>query len=98
VRIRAIFRCPFCSRAIANKHLTPQGPIICPNCSEQLRHSRWQLRLSGLLALGLTIALCWTFGIRGLWLFVVAILLWFPVYLLSDVAFVRIVPPKLERY
>jgi len=98
LKIRATFTCPFCNEVIPNQQLKLAGPMTCPNCSRRLRYSRWQLRLSGLIALGLTVAFCWALGLRGLWLFVAAIVLWFPVYVVSDVIFLRIVPPKFEAY
>ncbi len=57
-----------------------------------------QLHVSGAIALGLTVAACYLFGLRGIRLLGVVILLWFPIYVAWDFLFVRIVPPKFERY
>jgi hypothetical protein len=72
--------------------------LVCPRCSRQLQPSRSQLKLSGLIAFGLTLGLCWSFGVRGLWIIGLTILFWFPVYVAWDFIFMRIVPPKFEAY
>ena len=57
-----------------------------------------QLYLSGLIALGLTVALTYFLGMRGFWLVGGIVLLWFPVALIWDFIFVRIVTPRFEAY
>jgi hypothetical protein len=56
------------------------------------------MRLSGVIALLLTIVACRFLGVRGFWLPVASIALWFPIYVIWDFAFVRIVSPKFEVY
>jgi hypothetical protein len=73
-------------------------PLKCPGCSRLLQPARWQLRLSGLIALGLTVILCRLLGIQGFWLLVATLILWFPVYVIWDFTFMRIVTPRFEAY
>ncbi len=90
--------CPFCGERLPNEELRTGKPLVCPTCSEKLQPQMRQLQVSGTIALGLTVAACYLFGLRGLWLLGVVILLWFPIYVVWDFLFVRIVPPKFERY
>jgi hypothetical protein len=83
---------------VPNDRLSFRGPVACPNCSRQLKYSRWQLNLSGLIALVLTAIACWGFGMRGFLFFASTIVLWFPVYVVWDLIFLRLVPPALEAY
>jgi hypothetical protein len=73
-------------------------PLKCPGCSRLLQPARWQLRLSGLIALGLTVILCRLLGIQGFWLLVATLILWFPVYFIWDFTFMRRVTPRFEVY
>jgi hypothetical protein len=57
-----------------------------------------QLYLSGAIALVLTIAACYLFGLRGFWLIGATFALWFPVSVMEHFIFTRIVPPRFERY
>jgi hypothetical protein len=57
-----------------------------------------QLYLSGLIALGLTIALTYFLGLRGFWLLGAIVLIWFPVYLIWEFIFARIVTTRFEPY
>ena len=93
-----VLRCPFCQSVIPND-LRPRDPVAtCPSCSRQLQYARWYLYLSGLIALGISLALSLFLGFKGFWLFVVAVLLWLPVSLLWDFAFVRLSTAPFEEY
>ena len=83
---------------ISSTWLKPVGPVACPVCLRQLQFAGWQLYLSGLISIGLTIALCSFVGLRGAKLFAATVGLWFPVYIVWDFIFLRIVPPKFEAY
>ena len=54
--------------------------------------------LSGFVALCLTAVLAYGFGLRGLWLLGATILFWFPIAIIWDFIFIRIVPPRFERW
>jgi hypothetical protein len=98
VRVRAIFTCPFCSNVVPNSQLTYSGPITCPSCNQLLRYSRWQLHLSSLIAIILSVGFCRWLGIEGFWLFPATTICWLPVFVVWDVIFLRIVTPKLAAY
>jgi hypothetical protein len=91
-------KCPFCGGILPNREVRPGTPLKCPTCSRLLQPARWQLRLSGLIALGLTVALSRLFGIQGFWLLAATVILWFPVYVAWDFAFMRLVTPRFEAY
>jgi hypothetical protein len=91
-------KCSSCGGILPNRDVRPGVPLVCPRCSRQLQPSQSQLRLSGLIAFGLTLVLCRFLGLRGLWLFGATILFWFPAYVVWDFVFVRVVPPKFETY
>lgn len=91
-------KCPFCGGILPNREARPGKPLTCPVCSRQLQPSRWQMRLSGVIALILTIALCRFLGVHGFWLPAAIIALWFPICVIWDFVFVRIVSPKFEAY
>jgi len=90
--------CPFCHGRLPNEQVWPGRPLICPICSEKLQPEKRQLYLSGLIALGLSIAACYLFGVRGLRLVAATIVLWFPIGVAWEFIFARIVPPRFERY
>ena len=99
MRLRAIFKCPFCGGIIPNTSLKIGQPVTCPSCSRLLQPARWQLTLSGVIAVGLTLAGCHILlGLRGVWLAAATLILWFPVLIVSDLIFCRIVPPRLVAY
>src|SRR5579862_7768945 len=100
MRLRAVFKCPFCGGVIRNEGLRIGQPAVtCPNCSRQLQSARWQLHLSGLIALGLTVAVCRiALNLGGVRLLAATGMLWFPVYVVWDFIFLRILPPRFEAY
>jgi len=93
-----ILTCPFCSGRLPNTELHLRPPFVCPTCSEKLQYQTRQLHVSAAISLGLTVAACYLFGLRGLRLFGAVILLWFPISLVWEFIFVRIVPTRFERY
>src|SRR5579863_8390935 len=99
MRIRAIFKCPFCGGIIPNTNLKIGQPVTCPSCSRLLQPARWQLTLSGVIAVGLTLFGCHILlGLGGVWLAAATLILWFPMLIVSDLIFCRIVPPRLVAY
>jgi hypothetical protein len=90
--------CPFCRGRLPNEKVWPGKPLICPTCSQELQPEDRQLHISGTIALGLTLAGCYLFGLRGLWLVGAVVVLWFPIYIAWEFIFVRIVPPRFEKY
>src|SRR2546426_9611267 len=95
---RPTLKCPFCGSILPNREYKARRPLTCPGCSERLRLSRWYLHLNSLIALVLALLLCLFFGLRGLWLFLAVVLMWFPVAVVWDFLFGRIFSPKFERY
>jgi hypothetical protein len=93
-----ILTCPFCRGRLPNEEVWPGKPLVCPRCSEQLQPETRQLHLSGLIALGITVTACYLFGLRGLWLVGATIVFWFPIGVLWEFIFARIVPPRFEKY
>lgn len=57
-----------------------------------------QIDLGNLIALAITIFLCYVFGLRGFWLFAASVVLWFPVLVVWTFIFLRIVRPRFEPY
>jgi hypothetical protein len=93
-----LLKCPLCGGILPNSELKPGKPLCCPDCSREWQPSRWQLRLSGLIALCLTIGICLLAGLRGFWLLGAIVLFWFPAFVAWDFVFVRLVPPAFEAY
>jgi uncharacterized paraquat-inducible protein A len=98
MRLRATFTCPFCGGVLPNSELRAGRPVTCPRCARKLQPAAWHLRLSGLVALGLTAALCLLVGFQGTRLIVATALLWFPIYMAWDFLFVHIVRAPFVEY
>lgn len=81
-----------------NTELYPNRPLVCPTCAAELQPSTRQMQLSGFIALCLTVALGYGFGLRGLWLVAATIVFWFPIYIVWEFIFARIVPTRFERW
>jgi hypothetical protein len=73
-------------------------PVVCPTCLAKLQYSSGQLWLSAFVALCIDLAILYLIGLRGVWLAIATILLWFPVCVVWEFVFVRIVPPRFEAY
>jgi hypothetical protein len=91
-------KCPFCGSILPNRQYKAGTPSICPGCSERLRLARWYLHLTSASALALTLVVCFLFGLRGLWLIVATVLLWFPIDVVWNHFFARVFPPRFERH
>jgi hypothetical protein len=91
-------KCPSCGGTIPNTQFAAGRPLTCPSCSQQLRISGWYMNLSNLTALGLSLGVGFIIGYKGLWLAVVAGLLWFPINIAWNFLFVRLIPPRFEVY
>lgn len=90
--------CPLCGGVLRNTDLHRGMPLVCPTCDAKLQHSSHQLWLPGFIALCIDLAILYFVGLRDIWLAVATILLWFPVYVICDFIFVRMVPPRFEAY
>jgi hypothetical protein len=93
-----LLKCPFCGGTLRNSDVLPGKPLLCPACGAKLQPARGQLRLSALVALCLSIAFAYVLGIRGPWLILAVVLFWFPVGIVWEFIFARIVPPRFEAY
>ena len=93
-----VLTCPFCRGRLPNDEVKPGKPLVCPTCSEELQPEMRQLYISGMIGFGLSVAVSYLLGFKGLWLIGAIIILWFPIYVLWDFIFVRIVPPYFEKY
>ncbi len=91
-------KCPFCGGILPNTEVWPNRPLTCPTCSRQLQLEKRQGYFSALIALGLTVLLAYFSGLRGFWLIGASALLWFPVFLVWEFIFARIVPTRFEPY
>jgi hypothetical protein len=91
-------KCPFCGGLLRNAEVYPGRPLVCPTCAARLQPSEHQQWLSGFIALCITLAVLYFLGVRGIWLFVGTIVLWFPVYLMWGFIFMRMVTPRFEAY
>jgi hypothetical protein len=91
-------KCPFCGNILPNREVKPGSPLVCPSCSQKLQFAGGQLRLSVFVAIGLSIGMCFLLGLRDLWFLLATVLFWFPMLLIWEFIFVRIVPPKFELY
>jgi len=93
-----VLTCPFCRGRLPNEEVWPGKPLVCPTCSQELQPEMRQLYLAGVIGLGLTFGGSYLFGLRGLWLVAATVVLWFPITLAWDFIFVRIKPPRFEKY
>jgi hypothetical protein len=93
-----ILKCPFCQGFLRNTNIYPGRPLVCGTCRAKLQRSIGQLRLSALVGLCFTVAICYFFGVSREWFLVATILLWFPVYVIWDSIFVRVTPPRFETF
>ena len=92
-----LLKCPYCKGALPDTEVL-RRPLVCPTCSAELQFSKRQARLYGYIALGITVALCYVFGLRGVWLFAATIVFWFPFLIMWIFLSVRIFTTRFERY
>lgn len=90
--------CPFCQGVLRNTDVYPARPVVCPTCGAKLQPSIREGRLSGLIGLCLTLAICYLLGLSGVWFVVATILLWFPIFVIWGFFFVRLRRPRFETY
>jgi hypothetical protein len=88
----------YCKSTLPNREFDARKPFVCPGCSTPLRLAPWYVHLTEISALALDLGLCLLFGLRGVALFVVAILGWFPVGVIWSYFLGRIFPTKFERW
>ncbi len=93
-----LLKCPFCNATLDNNKLRAGKPLVCPSCSAWLQPSTRHIYIGELAAIAIAICICYWFGLRGFWLLVASVIMWFPVYLACMFVFTRIVPPQFEPY
>jgi len=93
-----VLKCPICNATLDNREVRHGKPLVCPSCSASLQPSSRQGNIGGLAALAIAICICYLFGLRGLWLLVASVIIWFPVGVVWMFVFYRIVPPRFEPY
>ena len=91
-------KCPFCQGILRNTDVYPGRPVVCPICEAKLQPSIGQGRLSALIGLCLTVAICYFLGVSREWFLVATVLLWFPVFVIWGFIFARMVPPRFETF
>ena len=93
-----VLKCPFCHRIQQNIKLRVGKPIECFGCGAQLQLSISQGYSSAFVGLCIVVGVCFLLRLSLTWLVIAVILFWFPAFVLWNFIFVRIVPPRLERY
>lgn len=93
-----VLNCSFCNAILDNKQVRHGKPLVCPSCSAELQPSERPGYIGELIAIAIAICICYWFGLRGLWLFIASVIIWFPVFVAWMFVFVRIVPPQFEPY
>ena len=93
-----LLSCPFCNATLDNTKVRHGKPVVCPSCSARLQPSTRQIDLGNLIALAITIGLCYLFGLRGFWLLAASVVLWFPVLVVWTFVFLRLVRPRFKPY
>ena len=93
-----VLKCPACNATLDNNKVRVGKPLVCPSCSAELQLSERQGYKVELFAVAITPFICYLFGLRGLWLLLVSVVMWFPVFVGCLFVFYRIVPPKFEPY
>lgn len=93
-----VLKCPVCAAAFTNRDVHAENPFECPNCRETLHTSPWYLTLCALGAALLALLISILVGV-GSWLLIpAAAILWFPVFWVGLIYFVRVVPPRIVPY
>jgi hypothetical protein len=73
-------------------------PWICPGCSRQFQFSGTYGNVVTWGTIGLTLAASYALGLRGVWLVVLATLLWFPALFLCTAMLDHLAPPRLKPF
>ena len=100
MKVSIPFRCPLCGNEIPREEMPAFAttPIKCPTCSGKLQYAAWQPFVGTVIALVITIAICWWFGLRGWLLLIGTVLFWLPVLAVVGFAVHCIIPQHLEPY
>lgn len=93
-----VLKCPICNATLDNNKVRAGKPLVCPSCSAELQPSTRQARIGELGALAITIGICYWFGLSWLWLLVVTVVMWFPVFVAWMFVVDRIRPVQFEPY
>jgi hypothetical protein len=88
-------KCPCCGLNLQMKYLKHSRPVLCPHCQRDLRISRVYTNFFGSLSLGLSFAIVYEFGIRGLSLLIGGFLGWLLVASSVIPVLIRLFPPEL---
>ena len=89
------FKCLTCGAVMPRR---PRQPWTCSSCSGRFQISQAYRRIVAWVLIGLLLCFFGLFGLRGWRLFIVAIVIWFPVLGLSIPVLYRIIPPRVEPY
>ena len=88
-------RCPFCGLDLQMKHLKYSRTFLCPHCQGELRISGVYTNFFGTLSLGLSFAIVYEIGIRGLSLLIGGFLGWLLVASSVIPVLILLFPPEL---
>jgi hypothetical protein len=77
------------------KYLKHSRPFLCPHCQGELRISRVYTNFFGTLSLGLSFAIVYEIGLRGLSLLIGGLMAWLLVVSSVIPVLIRLFPPEL---
>jgi hypothetical protein len=83
---------------MSNEHYRSNGPWICPACMRDLRIPRWYLQLLSWSTLGITFALCFLLGLRGVQFVAALLVSAIPMYFIVRFVLNIFAPTPLELY
>jgi hypothetical protein len=94
--LKPIRKCPKCDTTLRRAEIRPAGHFPCPVCQAQLEatssYTGWIMVINTLVC----VMICLVMGLRNLRLVLVALLVWWPLFLLLMAVGRYIVPPKVE--
>jgi len=92
-------KCPFCGAIMPNdRYMGKSTPWTCSNCLRDLRIPHWYLRFLSWSTLGISLALCYLVGLRGIQFVIVPLISAFPMYSVCKYLLNWIVPTPLEKF
>jgi len=95
---RPTVKCPACGTLLPNNEYRAGEPWICPSCSRQYRFAQRYDLLLWIIALVLSFAICFLFGLRGWKLAGGALVLLAPVDLTCIYLIGVLIQPPLEPF
>src|SRR5438477_13077485 len=91
-------KCPRCGHDMKIAEVDFRLPFPCPWCNGFLYVPEYYSYLWSFLAFGVALLLCSVFGLRGMPLFLFAVIIWFPVLFLVIFWVRHVTPPRLRPY